>query len=165
MMDDYYHDHANEEDAIHDRLMAGESVKEEELDFDERMFEFQKTINRIRELFRQRKDEEAEGIKDKKKPVAASEKSEDIDMKEPEEEKKQSELLAKENSEDHLNVEMSADNLDEEEEEAQKRYILEEMEERRRRREDSNDERIEGIMINPPEKIVGGKEAITDDLE
>jgi hypothetical protein len=88
MMDDYYHDHANEEDAIHDRLMAGESVKEEELDFDERMFEFQKTINRIRELFRQRKDEEAEGIKDKKKPVAASEKSEDIDMKEPEEEKK-----------------------------------------------------------------------------
>jgi hypothetical protein len=60
---------------------------------------------------------------------------------------------------------MSADNLDEEEEEAQKRYILEEMEERRRRREDSNDERIEGIMINPPEKIVGGKEAITDDLE
>jgi len=111
MMDDYYHDHANEEDAIHDRLMAGESVKEEELDFDERMFEFQKTINRMRELFRQRKDEEA--AKDKKKSSG-----EDIDMKdEPEEEKKQSELLAKESSEDHLNVEMSADNSDNEEDE------------------------------------------------
>jgi hypothetical protein len=111
MMDDYYHDHANEEDAIHDRLMAGESVKEEELDFDERMFEFQKTINRMRELFRQRKDEEA--AKDKKKSSG-----QDIDMKEePEEEKKQSELLAKESSEDHLNVEMSADNSDNEEDE------------------------------------------------
>lgn len=36
---------------------------------------------------------------------------------EPEEEKKQSELLAKESSEDHLNVEMSADNSDNEEDE------------------------------------------------
>lgn len=62
MMDDYYHDHVNEEDALHDRLMAGESVREEDMDFDERMLEFQKTINRIRELFRKRKDEEA-GIK------------------------------------------------------------------------------------------------------
>ncbi len=52
MMDDYYHDHQNEEDAIHDRLMAGESVKDHEMDFDERMFEFQKTINRLRDLFR-----------------------------------------------------------------------------------------------------------------
>ena len=84
---------------------------------------------------------------------------------EPEEEKKQSELLSKDNSEDHLNVEMSADNLDEEEEEAQKRQMIEELEERRRRREESNDERIEGIMINAPEKIVGGKEPINDDLE
>jgi hypothetical protein len=42
---------------------------------------------------------------------------------------------------------------------------MEEMEERRRRREEANDERIEGIMINAPEKIVGGKEAINDDLE
>ena len=32
--------------------MAGESVKDHEMDFDERMFEFQKTINRLRDLFR-----------------------------------------------------------------------------------------------------------------
>lgn len=63
MMDDYYHDHANEEDAIHDRLMAGESVRDDEMDFDERMFEFQKTINRIRDLFRKRKDEQEAGLK------------------------------------------------------------------------------------------------------
>lgn len=88
-------------------------------------------------------------------------------MKEPEEEKKQSEMiLAKQSSEDKLNVEMSEDNLDEEEEEeAQKRQMYEAMEERRRRREEQSDERIEGIMVNPPEKIVGGKETITDDLE
>lgn len=27
------------------------------------------------------------------------------------------------------------------------------------------DDRIEGIMVNPPEKIIGGKETISDDLE
>jgi hypothetical protein len=43
--------------------------------------------------------------------------------------------------------------------------MYEAMEERRRRREEQSDERIEGIMVNPPEKIVGGKETITDDLE
>ncbi len=75
-------------------------------------------------------------------------------------------ILAKQSSEDKLNVEMSEDNLDEEEEEeAQKRQMYEAMEERRRRREEQSDERIEGIMVNPPEKIVGGKETITDDLE
>ena len=63
MMEDYYHDHAHEEDAIHDRLMAGESVRDDEMDFDERMFEFQKTINRIRDLFRKRKDEQEAGLK------------------------------------------------------------------------------------------------------
>jgi hypothetical protein len=40
---------------------------------------------------------------------------------EPEEEKKQSEILGKASSEDHLNVEMSAENSDDEDEEAQKR--------------------------------------------
>jgi|LauGreDrversion4_2_1035121.scaffolds.fasta_scaffold398802_1 hypothetical protein len=89
-------------------------------------------------------------------------------MHEPleEEEKKQSDILNKQSSEDKLNVEMSEDNLDEEEEEAHRRqHMLEALEERRRHRGESIDDRIEGIMVNAPEKVVGGKESINDDLE
>ena len=59
---------------------------------------------------------------------------------------------------------MTDEDQEEQELEARKRWEMEEAEEEEhiRRREESYDQ-VEGIMINPPEKL--GKESISEDLE
>jgi hypothetical protein len=37
--------------------MTDEGMRDPELDFEERMYEFQRTINRLRDAFRKRRDE------------------------------------------------------------------------------------------------------------
>jgi hypothetical protein len=68
MMDDYYADMGGNEDHYDD---GGEG----HLNIDERLYEFQRTINRLREVYRQRRQEE----RHKKSPSKAKE---DVTMKE-----------------------------------------------------------------------------------
>jgi hypothetical protein len=98
MIDDYYADMQND-----DNFDEGQ---ENNLNLDERMFEFQRSINRIREAYRQRRQEE------KNRPNKSS--PEDVTMKEePEESKKSSSSGEKELKPAGSDVDMT----DEEEEE------------------------------------------------